>query len=249
LYDAGERLGQVGSFVVCLTAQDVHDEKALQLESDVDRLSARLGTLWTQYRAAFAAQPDDAWQTLLSQPPLQAVAFHLNEERDEARRRMSVEMEALATELATDGYHAWDRLYGMISGDQQVEFQGKPMSLGQLVYKMFDDPDRTVRQAAFELYEKTWATVAKPCAAALNNQAGFRLTLYRYRGWDSILQEPLANNRLTAETLNAMWSVIDAKSEKLLNFLAAKAKLLGVDQLNWYDMNAPVGKTVQTYQL
>jgi oligoendopeptidase F len=247
LYDAGERLGQAGSFIACLTAQDVSDDNALQLESDIDRLSARLGTLWTKYRAAFAAQPDDAWQALLSQPPLQAVAFHLNEERDKARERMPVQMEALATELAADGYHAWDRLYGMISGQQQVEFQDKPMSLGQLVYKMFDDPDRSVRQAAFELYEQTWANIAKPCAIALNNQAGFRLTLYRYRGWDSILKEPLANDRMTADTLNSMWAVIDARSEKLLDYFGAKARLLDIDRLSWFDVYAPVGSTTQTF--
>ena len=80
----------------------------------------------------------------------------------------------------------------------------------------------------------------------MNNQAGFRLTLYKHRGWDSVLKEPLLNNRLTAATLEAMWSVIDAKSAKLRDYFAAKAKFLGVEQLSWYDVSAPVGQTTQT---
>ena len=246
-YNLGERLREAGAFVGCLVSQDVNDEKALQLDAGIDQMSARLGTLWTRLRSAFAAQDDTAWHTLLSKPPLDAVAFHLNEEREEARLKMSPEMEALAMELAADGYHGWNRLYGQISGEPQVEFEDKQMSLGQLVYKMYDDPNRNVRQAAFELYENTWADVAKSCATALNNQAGFRLALYKNRGWDSVLKEPLMNNRLTVDTLDAMWSVIDAKSGKLLDYFAAKAKLLGINKLGWCDVHAPVGESTKTF--
>jgi len=247
LYNLGERLRQVGSFVGCLVSQDVTDEKALQLDAGTDQMSARLATLWTRHRAAFAQQPDAAWNALLAKPPLNAVAFHLNEERDEARQKMAPEMEALVNDLAADGYHGWDRLYGILSGEPQVEFAGKTMSLGQLQSKMFDDPDRAVRQAAFELFEQTWADIAKPCAAALNNQAGFRLALYKHRGWDSVLKEPLMDNRISAATLEAMWAAIDAKSGKLLDYLAAKARLLGADKLAWFDMYAPVGQTSRTF--
>ncbi len=247
LYRLGERLKQAGSFVGCLVAQDVTDDQALQLDAGIDQFRARLGVIWTNFSAHFAAQPDAAWQHLLGQPPLAAVAFHLNEERHLARQKMSPELETLATALAADGYHGWNRLYGILSGNEQVEFGGKPMSLGQLQAKMYDDPDRTVRQAAFQLFEETWAGIAKPCAAALNNQAGFRLELYRQRGWDSVLKEPLLNNRLSADTLNAMWAAVNAKSGKLLDYFAAKARLLGLPQLGWTDVGAPVGANPRTF--
>ena len=247
LYALGDRLRQAASFVACLVSQDVKDDRAVQLDADVDQLSARLGTLWTQLRAAFAQMDDADWTALLSKPPLDAVAFHLNEERDEARLKMSPELETLANDLAADGYHGWNRLYGLISGNQEVEFEGKPMSLGQLQYKMFDDTDRAVRRAAFDLFEETWADIAKPCAVALNNQAGFRLALYKHRGWESILKEPLLENRLSVAALEAMWSVIDAKSDKLLDYFAAKAKLLGLERLSWFDMYAPVGNSAHTF--
>ncbi len=247
LYGLGQNLRQAGAFVGCLVAQDVNDEKAMLLEATIDSLSATFGTHWTKLSAAFAGQNDDAWAHLTTQTELSRVAFHLNEQRDEAREKMSPEMESLVNALAADGYHAWDRLYGMVSGEKQVEFEGKPMSLGQLQYKMYDDPDRSTRQAAFELYEKSHAEIAKLCAAALNNQAGFRLTLYKNRGWDSILKEPLMNNRLSPESLEAMWSVINAKSGKLLDYFAAKAKLIGVEKLSWFDVNAPVGRSNRTF--
>ncbi len=247
LYRLSDRLRQAGSFVSCLVSQNVKDDKAQQLDADLDQLSARLGALWTGLRAAFAQLDDDTWAALLANPALTESAFHLHEERDEARMKMSPELETLANDLASDGYHGWSRLYGVISGEPEVEFEGKPMSLGQLQSKMYDDPNRDTRRAAFELFEQTWAGIAKPCAVALNNQAGFRLALYRHRGWDNILTEPLLNNRLSAESLEAMWAVIDEKSGKLLDYMAAKAKLLGVEKLRWFDIHAPVGKINRTF--
>lgn len=247
LYDLGARLNEAGSFIYCLVSQDVKDDKALQLLAQIDQLSAQLGTFWTQLTAAFAEQDDAAWAKLTTQTELNAVAFHLNEERELARKKMNPELETLANELATDGYHAWDRLYGVMSGDKEVVFDDKPMTLYQLQGRFMDNPDREVRCRAFELFEKSWGELAKNCSLALNHQAGFRLTLYKHRGWESILQEPLQENRLTAETLEAMWSVIDAKSAKLLDYFTAKAKLLGADQLSWFDVQAPVGEINKTF--
>jgi oligoendopeptidase F len=247
LYELGASLNQAGSFVGCLASQNVKDNKALQLMGQIDQLGARLGTIQTKLAAAFAQQEDEAWRKLITETELKAVAFNLNEQRELARKKMAPELEALANELATDGYHGWDRLYGVMAGDKEVTFEGKPISLGQLQNKYMDDPDRAIRQAAFELFRQSWAELAKNCSLALNHQAGFRLTLYKHRGWDSVLQEPLQNNRLTRETLEAMWSVIDAKSTKLLDFFAAKAKLMGLERLSWFDTLAPVGEVTQEF--
>ncbi|MEM7345863.1 MAG: M3 family oligoendopeptidase [Chloroflexota bacterium] len=247
LYKAGAHLTQAGAFIGCLISQDVKDDKALQLMTEVSQMGAQFGTLWTQFSAAAANQSDEVWMKWLSDPTLVPVTFHLNEQRNEARQKMDPTLEALANELATDGYHAWNRLYGVVSGDEEVVFEDEPLSLGQLYSKYMDDADRSVRQQAFELLEESWQGLAKTTAMALNNQAGFRLTLYKHRGWESVLKEPLINNRFTADTLHTMWAVIDSKSAKLLDYFAAKAKLFGVDQLSWYDVAAPVGEVSTTF--
>ena len=246
LYDLQARLSQASSFVGCLVSQNVKDDLALQLMARVDELRSQLDTLWTRFSAIAARQPDAAWQKLTNTAPLNGVSFHLNEQREIARQKMGPELETLANELATNGYHAWDRLYGVVSGDKAVTWAGQTISLGQLQNKFVDDPDRSVREQAFDLYEAAWTDLAKVCAEALNQQAGFRLTLYKHRGWDSVLHEPLLNNRLTQDSLEAMWAVIDAKSVKLLDYFAAKAKLYGTQKLSWFDIVAPVGEMTKT---
>jgi oligoendopeptidase F len=247
LYDLSVRQHQARAFVNALLSQNVKDEAAFQHMTYVDQLAAQLESCWTQFSAACSGQEDGQWQALMRTPELALVAFHLSEERAIAGQKMASELESLATELAADGYHAWNRLYRMVSGEEQVTLDGQSLSLGQLQNKYEDDADREVRRRAFELYETTWNRLAKSCAMSLNYQAGFRLTLYRRRGWDTVRHEPLLNNRLTAETLDTMWQIIDEKSGRLLDYFAAKARLLGLEKLDWFDLWAPVGQESQEF--
>jgi len=247
LYDLSMRLGQTASFIECLVSQDVNDDYALQLQIKNDQLWTQLGTFWTQLSAQFAEQNDEAWQTLINQTSLKAINFHLHEKRALARQKMDTYTETLVNELANDGYHGWGRLYDLVSGDKQLQFQGETISLGQLKDRFHDDYNRTVRREGFALYEESWQSLSRVCSMALNYQAGFRLTLYKHRDWQSVLKEPLLFNRLQRETLDTMWQVIDAKSAKLLDFFAAKAKMMGEEKISWFDISAPVGNLERTY--
>ena len=251
LYDLAARLRHVSAFVNCLVSQNVKDEQALQIQAGLEAMGSRLGTLFTHFYALAADQPNEHWAALLNTSGPASIRFGLNEGRDEAQHRMSPEMEALAGELATDGYHAWNRLYGITVGAKEVDFalngRTKPMSLYQLQNTFDSHPDRETRRRAFESFEAGWAELATTCAQALNYQAGYRLTLYRHRGWDSVLDEPLRNNRISRDTLEAMWDVIARRSHKLLDYLTAKARLLGLEKLTWFDVGAPVGELTRTF--
>lgn len=245
LYGLSKRLNHVASFTGCLVSQNVNDDKARMIDGELDSLSAQLETLWTRLAATAAEQPDSQWEALLETEILKPMAFNLNEHRTEAKDKLSANVEALVAELSADGYHAWDQLYNVVVGAKQVQFKegdtSKPMSLGQLQSKFYDAEDRETRRRAFTVFEESWGELAPVIGMALNYQAGFRLTTYRHRNWASVLKEPLFNNRLTRQTLDTMWGVIAQKSDRLLDYFAAKSKVLGVEKLAWYDTNAPVG--------
>ncbi|MFH1276949.1 MAG: M3 family oligoendopeptidase [Candidatus Eisenbacteria bacterium] len=238
-------LSEAVDFVECLEAQDVKDSLASQLMSRVDKMVSRKGTLRTKLETRFLGAGDGAWKTFLERPEISLVAFPLNELREAARRKMDPAREILAEELSVDGYHGWGRMYEKIAGGLRVsiEERGKAaeLSMGQLHNKM-EDPDRAVRKQAFEKLEESWGRVAETTALALNNQAGFRLSLYRSREWESVLQEPLRINRMQRETLDVMWGVAAERSARLLPYMKEKARLLGIDRLAWYDVTAPVGE-------
>ncbi|HTI50220.1 MAG TPA: M3 family oligoendopeptidase, partial [Planctomycetaceae bacterium] len=168
-------------------------------------------------------------------------AFFLTQRRRNAQMRLPNGEESLAADLAVDGIHAWGRLYDRLSGDLRI----RVMELGEIVEKSpgqirFDSPERSVRQNNFHAAEKAWKGIADSCADALNHIAGTRLTLYRRLGLKDHLDAPLHRNRMRRETLEAMWSVVSARKGVLRKYLSAKARLLGIDQLRWYDTQAPL---------
>ena len=245
LDDLGARLAQARSFVGCLEARDVGDERARVVSADLMTFSARLESLWTRLNALAADQPDPRWLELVATPDLVPSAFALTEGRTLARRKMPPDMETIVNDLAGDGYHAWGQLYNTAAGLRQVEVDmdgtRARQSLGQLQNTFTGHPDRRVRRLAYEAYTAAWQDLAPIAAMALNHQAGFRLNLYRHRGWRSVLEEPLFNNRLQRATVDTMWRVTADRAPRMLPFFEAKARIMGIDRLAWYDVTAPVG--------
>jgi len=233
----------------CLTSQNVDDKPALQIMQEADVYVSGSKNLQTRLGSFFRDLSDDEWKQLLEHKELAPIAFPLNEMREEAKKKMPVEFETLANELAVNGYHAWNRLYDKMAGDLRVDFEvnGKKstISLGQLASK-FDHAERPVRMQAFEKLEEAWESRADYAAMALNSIAGYRLSLYHNRKWESPLYEPLTMGRMKEETLKAMWKAVSDGLAGLKPYVDAKKKLLGLDSFHWCDQTAPVGSADDT---
>ena len=238
------------SFAHCLTSQDVSDNAASGIESDGLQRLSEWEQLWTAFELLSLEQDDAAWNKLIELPNIASIKFWMNEKREWARKKLPIEQESLALDLAVNGYHAWNLLYDKMAGDLRVDFEEggetKQLSLGQLATKM-GEADRDIRRQAFEKMTKAWESREDLAAMALNSQAGFRLSLYKHRGWESPLLEPLHNTKLTQASLDAMWSVISRETPKLERYIKAKMKLLGIDKMRWYDEFAPCGSVERVY--
>jgi len=242
--DLFKRLQEGESFVGCLRAQNMQDKRADQLGNAIQSLFAEFKSCETLLIAQIGAIPEDVWSGLLAAAPLNAVRFPLEERRKKATEQLPPEQEQLINGLSVDGYHGWGDLYDTIVGEMAVPFDHpekgrETLSIGQLA-NLLTDPNRDVRSRAFAEWEKAWQAQSAFCAAALNRLAGFRLAVYKARGWDDFLKEPLDYNRMSKATLEAMWSAIDAYKPKLVQYLRKKAELLGVEKLEWHDVEAPL---------
>ncbi|GAA4071164.1 M3 family oligoendopeptidase [Amphibacillus indicireducens] len=233
--------GEISAFVSCLTAQDVNDKYAKQLVGTRNQLGASSEKLITQFSFALSRVNDQTWQTWLADEGLKSISFVLNELRDEAREKLPEEQEQLITDLEIDGYHGWGEMYDTIVGSMSVDWEGEQLSIGQLENKL-NHSDRNVRKLAFGKLEQVWNEKADLFTDTLNHLAGFRLQTYKHRNWDEVLQEPLTYNRMTNKTLTTMWDTITKNKPAFYQYLARKAEQFNVDQLAWYDLEAPISK-------
>ncbi len=244
--DLVKRLRQAGAFVSCLTAQNVHDQQARLLEGQIRQLSSDYTRALTLLDERVLLIPDDAWEALLAHELLQPVSFPLQERRQRAREKLPPVQEALVTMLSVDGYHGWSELYNTVVGRMTIPFtedgETVRLSVGQAANKL-EDADRSVRSRALTAWEAAWAAEADLCAGILNHLSGYRLNLYRARGWESVLEEPLHHGRMSAQTLDAMWHVVCRSKARVVAFLQRKARLLGVPALSWHDTSAPAAQS------
>ncbi|CAM4450997.1 M3 family oligoendopeptidase [Paenibacillus tarimensis] len=243
------RLREADSFAGCLMAENVTDRRAISLNDRIKNLVADFEGLMTRYDEALGKADDALWTGWLAEEPASPVAFYLNERRELAKEKLPPEQEALAGDLAVNGYHGWGELYNTIVSLARFEAadetgEKRVYSAGQLD-NLLSHGDRAVRASAFDVWEKEWTRQEDLCADALNRLAGFRLKLYERRGWDSVLKEPLQMNRMSEATLQAMWQAVEEGKPALVEYLKRKAKLLGLEQLDWHDVEAPIAKSVR----
>ncbi|MCC3377492.1 M3 family oligoendopeptidase [Cohnella sp. REN36] len=249
LQDALSRLVEGNSFVGCLGAQKMDDRAAVALTERMQTLSARYRQALDLFDAAIARLNEDAWSAWTSKPAIAPIAFVLEERRQTVKEKLPPALEALAGDLAVDGYHGWGEHYQTIVGRIAIpwdeEGSSQTLSAGQAFNKL-EHPVQAVRDAMAAKWESAWTEQADLAADTLNRLGGFRLKLYGARGWNDVLKEPLQINRMTRDTLDAMWGAVAESIEPLKRYLSLKAKLLGKEAPAWHDVDAPVGAQGKT---
>jgi oligoendopeptidase F len=241
----GKALGQSRTFVQMWHDAYMNDEHAnvvmgqiINLYSDVQKLSNTLVKKLVNIS-------DGDWQNLLNDNDLQELTFALNEIRDEGKRLLSEEEEKLIAELNKDGIQAWSQLYDTVVSIMTIPFTDKEgktteLSVGQAMNRMYADPDPEVRKQIFENWEAAWTKYGPIFADTINHLDGYRITLQNSHDYKDHLEEPLEYNRMSKETLDAMWSAVSNNKSPFVDFLNQKAKLLGMEKLGWQDVDAPV---------
>lgn len=242
--DLTSAIREASAFASCLMAQNMKDKKAAVVYGKIQSQTATFDSVMSLLDAKFSEIDDASWATYLQDSALSTISFNLNEKRDEAKRKMDPQLEALASELAVDGYHGWGDFYNTIVSHTQFEWENENgeielLSAGQMFNKL-SEPNRDIRAKAFEIWEQTWGKQADFAADVMNRITGFRQKLYEKRNWHSVLEEPLNMNRMKAETLDAMWKAVESAKVVLKPYFERKAELLNVTKLDWHDIDAPL---------
>ena len=177
-----------------------------------------------------------------SSPELEPYALFLKEVKTEAEHMMSLEEEALANEMLQVSASAWSRLQESVTasihdGDKTLtQLRGLAM-----------DSDRSVRKDAYEREVKILADNKTAIASALNGVKGTALLLEKRRGWKDPLDRSCNTARISRKALSALIEALEESLPIFRDYLKTKAKLLGLERLEWYDMFAPVGDASMSF--
>ncbi len=223
-------------------ATDSRDERAQAKWSEYQQLRVKLVLIERRFVAWIGALDVDG---LIERSSLaQAHAFALRVAQQAAAHLLPSEQEALVADLDLVAGKAWAKLHGAFTSQLTVpvEIEGEvrqlPMSA---VRNLASSPEREVRRRAYEAELATWERAEVPLAAAMNGIKGQVDLVARRRGWASVLDEALFAGRIDRATLDAMMEAAWDSFPDFQRYLRAKARLLDLPVLGWYDLFAPVG--------
>lgn len=238
-------IGQAGLFMTAIGSADVNNPEVAPMVAKLDGLENEVENVSGKLKKVLVQVPDDHFNAILAVPELKPLAFNLKEMRDAGKELLDDKTEALISRLNLDGRSAWSAHYDSLVATVNVPFHdadGNPVTLsaGQADNNLLGNADPQYRADLLPAWEKAWTDKEQLFADTLNHLAGFRLTEYAAHGTTDFLKEPLKDNRLSAETLNTIWQVVDDNKQFLLDYLDRKAALLGKKHAGWQDVEAPL---------
>ena len=241
------------AYIYSFVATDSYNTTARRLMSELEPLTVRLERQEVLFSGWIGdlSQHTGIFQGALDQGGAAGEhAFYLQETAEQSRYLMSEAEEVLAAELSMSGIRAWQKLQGVVTSQLKATFEldGQARELPMTVIQnLRTAPEEPVRRQAYETELAAWERVREPLAACLNGVKGTQATLNQRRGRADALHEPLDQARIDRPTLEAMLGAMAGSFPTFRRYLQAKAGRLNREQLPWWDLFAPVGKSNRRY--
>jgi pepF/M3 family oligoendopeptidase len=236
-------------YIMCFVTTNSYDTLAQAKLSELQQsmlILSQLGTRLTAWIGSLDVEALIERSTIAGE-----YAFMLRKAKTRAAHLMTQAEENLASELNLSAGTAWEKLHGDVTSQLIVslELSGQTQELPMsMVRNLAFDPDREVRRRAYEAEIEGWKRVALPLAAAINSIKGEVNVLARRRGWESPLEASLFDNNIDRKTLDAMLTAAYESFPDFRRYLHAKAQVLGLPRLTWYDMFAPVSNDEKVWE-
>ncbi|TFH06103.1 MAG: M3 family oligoendopeptidase [Spirochaetales bacterium] len=231
----------LNAFIGCGYAVNTTDARTLQELNALAEVALPLQDAVVRFRSAVKSIRRQLPGIYKESAYCRKFRFFIDEQLELADRQMSPEEENLASDLMRAGGAAWGRLQETVMSNLSWPWEGEERKTVVELRSLAMHKDRAVREKAYTRELEAWESVEAPIAAALNGVKGFAVTLNKRRHYASSLQRSTQQARITPKTLDALIGAMEASLPMFRRYFTAKAKLLGLKKLAFYDLFAPVG--------
>jgi pepF/M3 family oligoendopeptidase len=221
------------------------DQKALAELNALEEMALPLKKAAVLFRNAISSRRADVEALIGSDAEIGKFAFYLREELYLQSKQMAPELEDLAADLQRSGGDAWTRLQESVSSNTSADWDEKKRERKTVIQlrTMAFDENRQIREKAFRKEVQAWKSVEIPLASALNGVKGWTVAMNKHRGWEGAIEKSVYQARMTKRTLDALIGVMEEALPMFRRYLKAKAKLLKLPKLAFFDLFAPVGSS------
>lgn len=234
---------QIEDFLYCAYAENVLDNAVKNLMNESALIKSELDSCQSQLDGVLAKIPRLEWGELQNHKELQPFSFYLEERRKAVSDRLAPEMEQLINALSVNGFTGWEMHHEEMLNRLLVPLalEGKSVEVPiqeAWHYAMFA-PTRAAREEAATGIKKVCEEKKEVFASVFNRIAGYRLELYKQRGWNNLLKEAVEQNRIEEKSLQSMMAAIEESRGIIKSYLERKFSLEKIESPAWFDLDAP----------
>ncbi len=242
--------GKLGSFAGLWHAGDQSDPSRSKFYADV---SEKLNEVWTEvlfFELEINKIDDDLLEAALEHPDLSRYRPWFEDLRKEKPYQLEETIEKLFTEKAQTGRAAWNRLFDETMSELRFDVEGEaePLTL-EPALNLLSNPDPEKRKAGAQAISKVFSANVRLFTLITNTLAKDKSISDKWRGFAGVADSRHLANRVEAPVVDALVSAVREAYPRLSHrYYAMKARWLGMDQLNYWDRNAPLpekpGRTI-----
>ena len=189
----------------------------------------------------WAAIEDAPAEELLADPALDRWRHWLSAQRVFRPYVLTEPEEKIITEKAVSGVSAWSRLYEEVLGALRIDLGGdtEPVSLETAMAKLYSS-DRDERRGAAEAVTVALEPGLRTRTSIFNTILVDKWIDDRLRGYPTWITSRNLANETTDGAVQALVDAATSRYDVPQRYYRLKAKLLGLDRLEYYDRFAPV---------
>ena len=242
--DLEDLIGRIGSYAGLAYYTDMTDPANGKFFADTSSAITEMASNLLFYSLELNRIDDAVLEGALARD---TVAAHykpwLDDLRTEKPYQLDDKSEQLFLEKSQTGAAAWNRLFNETMASLRFEIDGETLPLEATLNKL-QEADPALRERAAASIGKVFKDNLRIFTLITNTLAKDKEISDRWRGFKDIADSRHLSNRVEGEVVDALAKAVkDAYPRLSHRYYAMKAKWLGMDQLNYWDRNAPLPET------
>ncbi|SCB29150.1 M3 family oligoendopeptidase [Rhizobium multihospitium] len=163
--------------------------------------------------------------------------------RKDKPHQLDDKLEQLFLEKSMTSAAAFNRLFDETMAELRFEIDGEKQPL-EVALNMLQDQDPEARRKAAMALAETFKANLRTFTLITNTLAKDKEIADRWRGFEDIADSRHLANRVEREVVDALAAAVREAYPRLSHrYYKMKAKWLGMDQMNFWDRNAPLPET------
>ncbi|HOH07132.1 MAG TPA: oligoendopeptidase F [bacterium] len=249
--ELSRRFGRLSTYAGLLSDQDTRESEALAMRQEMSQigvdLASRLAFIEPEIASLSSTQID---QFIAQEQGLKVYAFYLRDVLRRKAHKLSAEEEKIVAEAGLMSDAAYST-YSIFSNAElpypQVKLvDGTSVLVDQAGYGRYRAlPNREDRERVFQAFFSTLGQFRRTFGTQLYANVKRDMFYARVRRYENSLSAALDDNAIPVEVYHALVRSINQNLPTFHRYLRLRQRMLGVPQLAYHDLYAPVVKGVE----